>query len=125
MKITDELVEAFLNGNEDFPYYLNVKTKEVMIGFSDADIDWDNDGVADSLVEIPQITSSEAYDLMVAFAGKQALEVSEQLIDALNGRKPFRSFKDHIKGLEIERAWYDFENEYAEKEMSTWIECNL
>lgn len=130
MEIMDELVEAFLNGNEDFPYFLNIKTKEILIDFSDVDtdgaeIDWENDEVADFLVAIPQMKSPEAYDLMLEFAKQQEVKVSQQLIETLNGRKPFRSFKNQIKGLEIERAWYDFENDYAKKEMSAWIDCYL
>lgn len=126
MENIDEVVEAFLNGNDEFPYFLNIETKEVLIdfpdaGFDEAEIDWDEED-SDTLVRIPQMTSPEAYDLMMEFAKKQEVEVSRQLIGALNRRKPFRSFKDQIRGLDVEQAWYDFENDYAKREMSTWIE---
>lgn len=122
--MTEALIEAFLNGNDEIKYMFNQKTKEILIS-EESEIGRDDNDTGEFLVPIPQMTSSEAYDLMVDFAKKQEPEVTQRLIDALNGKKPFRSFKDQIRGQEIEQAWYDYENDYAKRKMSTWLEHSL
>lgn len=127
LNLMDELIEALLNGNDEITYVFNQQTKEVLIDMpegitGESGIDWDDDETTEFLVRIPQMTSSEAYDLMVSFAKRQNVEVSSQLLDVLDGRKPFRSFKDKIKGQGIENEWYDFENDYAKNEMLAWLE---
>ena len=132
MKLIEELVEAFLNGNDEMAYVFNRQTKEVISdipGLSTGEEQIEKeDNVAEFLVEIPQMTSPEAYDLMSSFAKKQDAEIANQLVEVLNGQKPFSSFKDKIKGQGIENEWYDFENEYAKNKMLTWLteyELNL
>lgn len=114
MKLIDELVEAYLNGNEENIYAYNEEAKEVFI--IEANPDEYND-----LVVIPHMTSSEAYRLMVQFAEQQEEKISNELLEVLNRNKPFRSFKDQIKGQDIENAWYEFENNYAEGKMTEWL----
>lgn len=133
MKLIEELVEAFLNGNEEMPYVFNTQTKEVILDMpesstGEAEIDWDDADASEFLVRIPQMSGPEAYDLMTRFAEKQDAEIANQLVEVLNGQKPFRSFKDKIKGQGIENEWYDFENNYAKSKMLTWLteyELNL
>lgn len=122
----DELVEAYLNGNDETSYVFNRQTKEILLDFPESltgerGIDWDDADETEFLVMIPQMATPEAYDLMVSFAEKQDAEIADQLVDVLNGRKPFRSFKDKIKGHGIENKWYDFENDYAKSEMLAWL----
>ncbi len=116
LDLIDELVEAYLNGNDETFYIYNRLTKEIEtkpIKFPTSE--------TDGLITIPQMTSTEAYDLMALFAGKQEAEISGQLIDVLKGKQPFQSFKTHIKGQGIENEWYNFENNYAKEKMSVWL----
>lgn len=80
------------------------------------------DCINSDFILIPQMTSPEAYRLMEEFAGKQEEKINEELLYALNGQKPFQSFKDKIKGQDIENEWYDFESTYAKKRMREWLE---
>ena len=68
MKLIEELVEAFLNGNEEISYVFNQKTKEVISDIPELSTGerqiGNEDNVAEFLVEIPQMTTPEAYDLM-------------------------------------------------------------
>ena len=132
MKLIEELVEAFLNGNDEMTYVFNPQTKEVISNIPELSTGVEQirkeDNVAELLVVIPQMTSPEAYDLMSSFAEKQDAEIANQLVEVLNGKKPFSSFKDKIKGQGIENEWYDFENEYAKGKMLKWLaeyELNL
>ena len=126
LKVIDELIEAYLNGNDETSYVFNRQTKEILLDTpepltSEPGIDWDDDDATQFLVMIPQMTAPEAYDLMVSFATKQDAEIAGQLVDVLNGRKAFRSFKDKIRGHGIENKWYDFENDYAKSRMLAWL----
>ena len=125
MNLMDELIESFLNGNDEVTYILDQKTNEILMDIpeeltGEPEIDWDDNDITEFLVPIPQMTSPEAYDLMVSFAKKQDAEISRQLVDVLNGRKPFGAFKDEIKGQGIENDWYDFENDFAKNKMLVW-----
>ena len=128
LKLIEELVEAFLNGNEEISYAFNQKTKEVISDIPELSTGerqiGNEDNVAEFLVEIPQMTTPEAYDLMSSFAKKQDAEIANQLVEVLNGQKPFSSFKNKIKGQGIENEWYDFENDYAKSKMLTWLTKN-
>lgn len=113
MELMDELIEAYLNGSDEFPHVYDQMKNEVLI-VMEGDLD-------DDSIPIPYMTSTEAYRLMAEFAEKQEAKVSNELIEVLNGKKPFRAFKDHIKGLDIENDWYNFENAHAKQEMTEWI----
>lgn len=123
----DELIEAFLQGDHEFSYAFNIKTKEILLDApksvtGEPEIDWDDDKAVEFLLVIPQITSPEAYKLMVKFAEKQDSGIAVELLDVLNGRKPFRAFKDKLGEQEIGDKWYDFENNYAKSRMMEWLE---
>ncbi len=101
MELIDELIVVFLESDYELSYALNTKTKEILVDDSESltggsEIDWEDDEAVQFLVRIPQITTSEAFDLMVKFAEMQDSSIAVQLLDVLNGRKPFRSFKDKL-----------------------------
>jgi len=127
LEFIDELIEAFLQGSDELSYVFNVKTKEILLDAPESltgerEVDWDDSEAAKFLLRIPQITSPEAYNLMVKFTEKQDSGIGVELLDALNGRKPFQSFKDKLGEQGIGEEWYDFENNYAKKRMLEWLE---
>lgn len=128
LKLLDELVDSFLNGsNDELTYVMHRQTGEIFLDApasltGEPEIDWDDDEVAADLVKIPSITSSEVYDIMVSFAKKQPDPISIHLLNVLNGKKPFRFFKEKINELGIENHWYEFEQDYAKSRMTEWLE---
>jgi len=128
LKLLDELVDIFLNGNDNgISYVLNRRTGEVLLDApefitGEPEIDWDDEEVAVDLVMIPNVSSSEMYDVMVSFAKKQSDPITMHLINVLNGNKPFRFFKEKINELGIENHWYQFEQDYAKSRMTEWLE---
>jgi hypothetical protein len=52
----------------------------------------------------------------------QDSSIADQLLDVLNRRKPFRSFKDKLGEQGIGDKWYEFENDYANNRMLEWLE---
>jgi hypothetical protein len=127
MELIDELVVVFLESDYELSYVLDKKTKEILLDAPESqtgmpEIDWEDDEAVQFLVRIPQITTDEAYDLMVKFAEMQDSSIADQLLDVLNGRKPFRSFKDKLGEQGIGDKWYEFENDYANNRMLEWLE---
>jgi hypothetical protein len=127
MELIDELVVVFLESDYELSYVLDKKTKEILLDAPESqtgmpEIDWEDDEAVQFLVRIPQITTDEAYDLMVKFAEMQDSSIADQLLDGLNGRKPFRSFKDKLGEQGIGDKWYEFENDYANNRMLEWLE---
>jgi hypothetical protein len=130
LKVIEELADAFLDSDIEMSLVFNRQTKELLLDAPESmtgvpEIDWDDDEAVEFLVKVPQITTAEAYDLRVSFAKKQDAELAVQLMDVLNGRKPFRFFKDKLWELNIDRQWYDFENDYAKNRMTAWLEIQI
>jgi hypothetical protein len=44
------------------------------------------------------------------------------LREILNGRKPFRNFKDNVQIMGLAENWYSFENDYAKNKLIEWLE---
>ncbi len=128
MKLIEELAEVFLDGlNDEMSYVLNRRTGEVLLDApehltGEPEIDWDDEEVAADLVMIPTVSSSEMYDVMMSFAKKQPNSITIHLINVLNGKKPFRFFKEKIYELGVENHWYQFEQDYAKSRMTDWLE---
>jgi hypothetical protein len=127
MELIDELVVVFLESDYELSYVLDKKTKVILLDAPESqtgmpEIDWEDDEAVQFLVRIPQITTDEAYDLMVKFAEMQDSSIADQLLDVLNRRKPFRSFKDKLGEQGIGDKWYEFENDYANNRMLEWLE---
>jgi phage-related protein len=127
MNLLDELVTAYLDNNFEHPYYLDVQTGEVILNMDEVytgepGIDWDDDENIDRYIDVPKIDSNEAFYVMTKFAKSTESDPEEKLFDALDGRKPFRRFKDFLYELDLWDEWNDFEYKYAEKMIRSWVE---
>lgn len=114
MSVLEDLVEAFLLNNVEVSSVYNRVSKEVIF----------DEKAGQDLIVIPQITSKEAYGLMVQFAKEQKDPATEQLLAMLQEKKPFNKFKSQLHLLDLGDAWYEFENEYARGYMTAWLEEN-
>jgi hypothetical protein len=129
LTLMDELIDAYLFNSYELRSVLNSETAQITLDGDEGitgepEIDWDDEVETEHLLIIPQITSDEAFRVMVDFTYEQTDEVSQQLLEMLNRRKPFRNFKDKIIDLEIEEDWYRFERDYAIKEIHDWLDSN-
>ena len=123
MELIDELVVIFLESDYKVTYKLNTTTKKILVDTSKPlTEELGSNGEDEETVRIPQITKSEAYDLMVKFAEMQDSTIAVQLLDVLTGRKPFNSFQDKLGEHGIGDKWYDYENNYAKKKMFAWLD---
>jgi len=129
MKVTQELIDSFLSQDNEMQYALHRLTGEVLLDAPESitgepEIDWDDEDAEKNLISIPPFPSSEAFEVMVMFAKEQAPATGNQLMEVLSGRKPFKNFKDKVLMMGLEDSWYSFENSYARKRLTQWIEEN-
>ncbi|MBB5179921.1 hypothetical protein HNQ44_001345 [Planomicrobium koreense] len=128
MAVIDELADLFLYHSDDMQGVLNRITGEILFDgeedfTGEPEIDWDVES-AEHLLLIPQLTSPEAFDMMLLFAKAQKPANQTLLIEILGERKPFRHFKDTVQALNIEQSWYKFEQAYAKERISEWLKKN-
>ena len=62
--------------------------------------------------------------MMEDFCGEQTQEVQNILNKILNGKRPFRKFKDKVFELDIRDEWFAFQKEKLEKVAIDWCEMN-
>ncbi|KOF09278.1 hypothetical protein AC739_15680 [Planococcus glaciei] len=128
MKLADKLAEEFLYYTDEMQAVLDRVTGEILYDVDETligepGIDWD-DEAAQNLVLIPQISSAEAFEVMQQFTKKQKRPDQDVLKEVLEGKKPFRHFKDQVLVLGLEESWHRFEQKYAKKRMTEWLEAN-
>ena len=126
MELIDELVVVFLESDYELSSVLDKKTKEILLDAPESqtgkrELDWEDDESVQFLVRIPQITTEEAYNLMVKFAEMQDSSIADQLLDVLKRKEPLRTFEDKLGEQGIGDIWYEFENDYAKNRMSEWL----
>ena len=66
MKVTQELIDAFLMNDDKFSFVLHRVTGEILLEESEfmsdeLESDWDDEEMDENLIIIPQITSPEAF----------------------------------------------------------------
>ena len=119
MNLLDQLADAYLNGEEEFRFFFNRQTQEVYVPLEEEADDWEDD---DQIEIVPVKNSREMYEVMVAFSKQFDSKIEEVLYQALNGRKPFRAFKEAASVVGVIDQWYDYELEYAKNQMNNWLE---
>lgn len=141
-----DLLMALESGDGSMDWFLDRQTGEV-IGFSsdsmfgdDDEDEEDEDGedweaqerrlrraiYADRgtrYLEIPSLGSHEGFRIMERFAGSQDGRVRDALFDALDRRRPFRSFKDALTGFpDVREAWFRYQEGQLREEALAWLE---
>ena len=127
MQLMDELIDAYLDNNLEHPYYLDLHTGQVILDMDEAytgepGIDWDDEENEERYIDIPKVDSNEAFDVMSKFAQRTESDPKDKLLDALNGNKPFRRFKDTLYELDLWEEWDTFEHKVAEEAIQSWME---
>lgn len=78
----------------------------------------------DDLLDAPPWSSREAYRLMERFVESEVSgEAADALTAALDGRKPFRRFKDRLADFPaLRERWFEFEAERMREEAESFYE---
>lgn len=115
----EQLADAFLNGDSELQFVYNRLTQEIDVLEPFDLFDEDDD---ENLELIPCKDSRDMYEVMVDFSKQFEGETEQVLYLALNGRKPFRAFKDAADKVGVLNQWYDFELAYAKKVIREWLQ---
>ena len=132
LKVTvslDDLCDAYEMNSEEISHYLDVNTGEILIrmdplltGYKDEDLEEELED-EERYLELPTMESRDAYGLMVELVETvTSTELRDRLNAALNGRKPFRTFKDVLYDFPEERErWFRFEREVHKRNILRWL----
>nr|WP_245631873.1 UPF0158 family protein [Alicyclobacillus ferrooxydans] len=115
--------------SDEISHYLDANTGEILMridplltGCKDEDLKEELED-EERYLELPTIAPRDAYGLMVEFVETvTSTELQARLNTALNGRKPFRTFKDALFDFPEDREnWFRFEREAHQQEISKWL----
>ena len=115
----------------DAAYYLDTETGELILFSQDFKAD-PSYGIPEDIevnpryLEITPFRSYETFPMMEEFVSTLPEgEIANRLTRALDGKKPFRRFKDTLYDYpDIQDNWYQFEDAALTKMAETWCEEN-
>jgi hypothetical protein len=92
----------------------------------DDDIDWTvDDAEAKGFIGLPDRYDIHEYQMMVDFAETvEDVRSAERLSTSLRGSGAFRRFKDTVRLLGLEQAWYKFREQAYEAAAIEWCREN-
>jgi len=125
----DELCDAIAINSEEISHYLDLNAGTLVMRMDPLLTGYRDEGLEEELedeeryLELPTIDSRVAYKLMVEFMETvTSTELRDRLETALNGRKPFRVFKDVLYDFPEEREhWFKFEREAHQNKILEWL----
>lgn len=83
------------------------------------------DADPDRFEEVPTIESHRAFDRMAAFTARvEGHDAHQRLVRALEGRGPFRRFKDALEEFpELKKRWHAEHGRFLAEEARDWLEA--
>lgn len=131
----DDVVESLELGSAEITQYLNTETggvamiSEIADSFDEngAPLDLDDlDKFQDEkYIPLPIVDSHEGYRDMEAFIETvKDPGLRNRLENVLRQNRPFRRFKDVLRGLAEEEGWYKFQTAGNHKRALEWLEEN-
>lgn len=124
-----ELVEAIDMQNDMISYYFNKRENELVFVMDDVYCDEEDnkkllETIENNFKDYIALPLADEYKMMEDFCGEQTQEVQNILNKILNGKRPFRKFKDKVFELDIRDKWFAFQKEKLEKVAIDWCEMN-
>ena len=124
-----ELVEAIEIQNDEISYYINKQENQLVFVMDDMYCDEEDnkkllETIENNFKDYIALPLADEYKMMEDFCGEQTQEVQNILNKILNGKRPFRKFKDKVFELDIRDEWFAFQKEKLEKVAIDWCEMN-
>ncbi|MEM8641347.1 MAG: UPF0158 family protein [Cyanobacteria bacterium P01_G01_bin.54] len=117
----EDLQMAFKFTSSEVEQYLDRQTGQVVLNSEDFPLEAELDNM-DRYLPIPTADSRAAYDDMEWFVMQvEDSDLREALANAINGRKPFRRFKDTLLGRPEREQWFKFSNERMQQRIVEWL----
>ncbi len=131
----EDLIVAMQTHDGDIDYYLDRKTGGFLLslagmcttdetGDDEVDVDEILDAEPDRYRYVEPVASSRAFRVMEEFVEDHApAGAKDRLWRALEGRKPFRQFKDTLETLgDVRDQWFVFEEKTYTVFAERWLE---
>lgn len=128
VKLSD-IVDAIDMMDPYSEYFLNARTGEIEWVSDMAMSVNEKEEVCDRLDQdgfyrLPTSFDVREYDIMEEFVDTLPGTARESLESAIQGKGAFRRFKDGIRRMGIEQAWYDYQAAAYKKIAAEWCEVN-
>jgi hypothetical protein len=130
--LLSDIVDAFYGASDETNHYLNKENGKVYI-ISDEEMsyaeddtliddlpDWQREDVEiaklvleedENLLRLPDQFDLNERSIMLDFTySLEDTGIKEKLLQALNGKRPYRRFKDTVIDLGLDKDWYAFLN---------------
>ena len=110
----EDIATALDESFNDWQQFLNIQTGEIEVLSNDRLLDTDEElakkiDTSNDYIKLPSQYDLNQYQIMENFADNvNDVRIAKKLWIALNGRKPFRHFKDTINYLGIAQDYYKF-----------------
>lgn len=110
----EDIATALDESFNDWQQFLNIQTGEIEVLSNDRLLDTDEElakkiDTSNDYIKLPSQYDVNQYQIMENFADNvNDVRIAKKLWIALNGRKPFRHFKDTINYLGIAQDYYKF-----------------
>ena len=110
----EDIATALDESFNDWQQFLNIQTGEIEVLSNDRLLDTDEElakkiDTSNDYIKLPSQYDLNEYQIMENFADNvNDVRIAKKLWIALNGRKPFRRFKDTINYLGIAQDYYKF-----------------
>lgn len=122
----DDLMLAltWTSGTLEYSYYLDSETGAILRDSPDGEELPEDFGDDPRYLYIEPIESHFAYEAMQDFVDTLPEgRLADALQHALDGRKPFRHFKDALLDYpEARESWFRFENDFEMRQAAAWCE---
>ncbi len=127
-----DLVDVYEDYDPLHDYFLNVETGEVIFTsefdpsqFAEVKEEIE-EGFGETFIRLPRTDSDEGYRDMVEFAESiDSRLLRNRLERALDGRQPFRRFKDVLLDFPDERErWFTFQRACNQERVREWLAEN-
>ena len=112
--VTDEDKSAVYRDIEDIPEWQRVLLPEIKEALE-----------SEHYIALPDRFEIHEWNIMRDFSESQSNPViSKRLVEAIHGRRAFRSFKVELSKMRLVEAWYSFREKALESTAIRWLEEN-
>lgn len=125
----DDIIEAIEFTDQYTHYFLDQTTGEIVM-VSEMGMTSSEQEEAYNLLDehgfyrLPTSHDLQEYDVMESFIDTVPVADGEKLSRAIQGRGAFRRFKDEVRRLDLENAWYSWRDDAHKRAAIEWCREN-
>ena len=124
-----ELVDALEMQSSEITYYVKKHDNSLIFVMDDMYCDEEEnkkllETIENNFADYIALPPVDEYAIMEDFGAEQTKEIQNILNEILNGKRPFRRFKDKVFELDIRDEWFEFKREQLGQVAVDWCDMN-